>query len=189
MRSYGPKSLISITPTVNVIQHQLEVIHSVFGKNCEIILVTGFGANKLMNSTPDHLIKIENEKYEETSVARSIGMGLRAATNDNVVIIYGDLVFNYETLKVPFGNRSAVIVDNAGGMNQSKIGCTYSNKHRLELMLYDLPNKWAQIAYLTGEELQLFKSIVWHPDKKTMYTFEVVNEIISKGGIDNVGGQ
>ena len=98
MRSYGPKSLIKITPEKNIVENQIEIINDNF-TNHEIILVCGFEADKLMNNTPKNLIKIENENYENTNVVRSIGLGLRAATSENVLVIYGDLVFNEETIK------------------------------------------------------------------------------------------
>ena len=61
MRSYGPKSLIKVTPDKNIIDNQIEIINKNFN-NHEVILVCGFEADKLMNNTPDNIVKIENEK-------------------------------------------------------------------------------------------------------------------------------
>ena len=63
MRSYGPKSLIKITPEKNIVENQIEIINDNF-TNHEIILVCGFEADKLMNNTPKNLIKIENENNQ-----------------------------------------------------------------------------------------------------------------------------
>ena len=97
MRSYGPKPLIRLDASQNIIERQLEIIQAAF-TNCEIILVAGFESEKLMKNTPEYLIKIENENYERNNVVRSVGMGLRAATTDKILIIYGDLVFNEQAI-------------------------------------------------------------------------------------------
>ena len=164
MRSYGPKSLIKIAPDKNIVENQIEIINNNF-TNHEIILVCGFEADKLMNNTPKNIIKIENENYENTNVVRSIGLGLRAATSDNVLVIYGDLVFNQETIK----------------NLKPEAGCNISN-HYVEQMLPDIENKWAQIAFLIGDELEMFKKICWSRDKSHYFGFEAMNEIIEKGG-------
>ena len=98
MRSYGPKPLIRINQEKTIVQNQIEIIKNNF-VNPEIILVCGFEADKVMKNTPTDIIKIENESYEKTNVLRSIGMGLRAATSERVLIVYGDLVFNDEAIK------------------------------------------------------------------------------------------
>ena len=180
MRSYGPKSLIKITPEKNIVENQIEIINDNF-TNHEIILVCGFEADKLMNNTPKNLIKIENENYENTNVVRSIGLGLRAATSENVLVIYGDLVFNEETIKTLKPQCSSLIIDNSSTMKDDEVGCNISNNY-VEQMLPDIENKWAQIAFLIGDELEMFKKICWNRDKSHYFGFEAMNEIIEKGG-------
>ena len=180
MRSYGPKSLIKITPEKNIVENQIEIINDNF-TNHEIILVCGFEADKLMNNTPKNLIKIENENYENTNVVRSIGLGLRAATSENVLVIYGDLVFNEETIKNLKPQCSSLIIDNSSTMKDDEVGCNISNNY-VEQMLPDIENKWAQIAFLIGDELEMFKKICWNRDKSHYFGFEAMNEIIEKGG-------
>ena len=95
MKSYGAKPLIKLTPDLTIIQNQLNIITDKF-RSYEVILVTGFESQRVMRETPQDIIKIENERYDETNVCRSIGIGLRAATTNRVLIIYGDLVFRSE---------------------------------------------------------------------------------------------
>ena len=180
MRSYGPKSLIKVTPDKNIIDNQIEIINKNFN-NHEVILVCGFEADKLMNNTPDNIVKIENENYEKTNVVRSIGLGLRAATSDKVLIIYGDLVFNEETIKNLKPETSSLVVDSSSTMKDDEVGCNISN-HNVEQMLPDIDNKWAQIAFLIGDELEMLKKISWNRDKSHYFGFEAMNEIIEKGG-------
>lgn len=181
VRSLGSRSLIQITPKQTVLDRQISHINDALPNN-EIILITGFDSERVMKAAPSNIIKIENERYEETNIVRSIAIGLHAARHPNVVIIHGDLVFSHETLKYAgFGNRSALIVSNSQEKRQDKIGCIIDGGN-IEHMLYDLPNQWAEIMYLTGKELNLFSSIAKRKDKEKLLDFEVINSVIEKGG-------
>lgn len=184
MKSYGVKSLIKLKPNLTILDHQLNIIHRTIPNN-EIILVTGFESTKLMNNAPSNIIQIENERYEETNVLRSISMGLRAVTTTNVLVIYGDLVFNSHTLNIPLNklskeNKSALIVG-SNIMSDDEIGCTIVND-KVEYLSYNLPVKWSQITFFTGKELSLLQQIAWNQDKEKWYGFEALNYIIEKGG-------
>ncbi len=181
VRSLGSRSLIQITPTQTVLDKQIANINEAFPNN-EIILITGFDSERVMKAAPANIIKIENERYEETNIVRSVAIGLHAARNSRVVIIHGDLVFSYETLKYAgFSDKSALIVSGSSEKRPDKIGCIIDNGI-VEHMLYDLPNQWAEIIYLTGKELNLFSSIAKRKDKEKLLDFEVINSVIEKGG-------
>jgi len=180
MISYGAKSLIKLTPDLTVIQNQLNIIAQKF-RYYEIIMVVGFQAYRVMRDTPNDIIKIENERYEETNVCRSIGMGLRAATTNRVLIMYGDLVFNAATLDVKFNKGSSLIIDSSDTMTPNGVGCTIIDG-LVENVLYELPNKWAQISFFVDKELEMLKQIVWNPDNERLYGFEAINQIITWGG-------
>tara|TARA_Y100001963_G_C6768775_1_gene443689 strand:+ start:42 stop:326 length:285 start_codon:yes stop_codon:yes gene_type:complete len=66
-------------------------------------------------------------------------------------------------------------------MKDDEVGCNISNNY-VEQMLPDIENKWAQIAFLIGDELEMFKKICWNRDKSHYFGFEAMNEIIEKGG-------
>ena len=181
VRSLGSRSLIQITPKQTVLDKQIANINDALPNN-EIILVTGFDSERVMKAAPANIIKIENERYEETNIVRSIAIGLHAARHPNVVIIHGDLVFSGETLKYAgFSNKSALIVSNSQEKRQDKIGCIVDNGV-VEHMLYDLPYQWAEIIYLTGKELHLFSNLAKRKDKERLLDFEIVNSVIEKGG-------
>ena len=178
MKSYGPKPLIRVKGSKTILDNQLRVFKKLL-PNANIILVCGFQALQLMNSTPSNIIKIENENYETTNVARSIGLGLRASQRD-VLIVYGDLVFNDFFIEQMNLNKSSVFVGE-DIMSNSEVGCT-TNKKVLEHMMYDLPNKWGQMVFLKDRELEMFKQICWNPNNYNMFGFEVVNEVVASGG-------
>ncbi len=179
MKSYGPKPLINIKKNLTIIDNQLRLFKK-YLPEARIILVSGFQSDLLMNQTPDDIIKIENEKYDRTNVVRSIGMGLRASTQD-VLIVYGDLIFNHHCINSMDYNNSSVLIGN-GIMKTNEIGCIANNKGMLENMMYDLPSKWGQIAFFKGRELDMLKRVCWNENNYKMFGFEAINKIIDDGG-------
>ncbi len=178
MKSFGPKSLIGIKPNLNILQHQINLIKKILPTS-NIILICGFESQALMNNSPSNIIKIENEKYETTNVVRSIGMGLRACSKE-VLIIYGDLVFNEFCLKTMNFNKSSILVGNSI-MNESEVGCIFNKGNQVENMMYDLPCKWGQMIFLKDKELSIFKEICWNPNNYNMFGFEAINLAINNG--------
>ena len=179
MKSYGCKSLLNIK-NKKLIDIQIDYINQSLPNN-EIILITGFDSERLMNHSPDNIIKIENEKYYENNVIRSISMGLRAIKdNDHVLILFGDVLLNKATLDLIDYNESSIIISDH--MSDNEVGCNINAKGNLEYMMFDLPNKWGHIIYLTSKELTLFKKIVWSKYKDKKFCFEVINEILNHNG-------
>ncbi len=179
MKSYGCKSLLSIKDK-RLIDIQLEYINSRFIRN-EIILITGFDSERLMNYSPEDIIKIENEKYYENNVIRSISMGLRAIKdNRHVLVVLGDVLLNQKALELIDHNESSIIISNH--MSENEVGCNINGKGLLEYMMFDLPNKWGHIIYLTGKELDLFKKNAWSKNKDKKFCFEIINDIVNQGG-------
>jgi choline kinase len=183
MTTYGAKPLIKIKDNTTILQRQLDIIGKTF-KNFEVILVAGFQADKVFNNCPHYVTKIRNEDFNETNVAHSIGMALDHVTTDRVVIVYGDLVFNKPALNCPFDNESALVLIES--MKKDEVGCVIQN-NKIVQMFYDLPNKWGQIAYLTGNELESFKKLTLNKyeeesSSRRLFGFEMFNKIIDEGG-------
>ena len=180
MKSYGPKSLIKIGNST-IIKNQINLLQTYFSPTT-IVLVCGFKAAVLMNETPDYILKVENERYEYTNVVRSIGIGLRVMGDcPKVIIVYGDLVFNSATLKDIKLTESSIIVTNQE-MGEGEVGCVINKKQQLTNLMYDLPNKWGQISMFMGKELELLKQLCWDEKNDTKFGFEIINQIINKGG-------
>jgi len=179
MKSYGCKSLLTIK-NHKLIDIQILHINNTF-KNNEIILVTGFDSDRLMNNSPNDIIKIENEKYYENNVVKSIAIGLRATKNNNhVLIVFGDVLFNSNTLENIKIGQSSIIISNDMGSNE--VGCNINTKNKLEYMMFDLPNKWGHIIYLNNKELDLFKKTILNKKTEKKFCFEIINEVINNGG-------
>lgn len=184
MKSYGPKSLLLIPDTgMTILDNQLKHIYK-YLPQAEIIIVAGFEAAKIrkyVNLKYKNVKVVVNEEYEATNVVRSIGIGLACAKYDDVVVIYGDLIFNAYTLKVPFGSNSLVVVDGHGRMGDKEVGCIV-NGNLLERMMYTLPTKWAQIAYFKSKELDLLHRICQNRKFDVYFGFEIINIILNSGG-------
>jgi len=178
MKTYGVKSLIQLNNEHTIISRQLELIQNTISPK-EIIIVGGFEAERLFNKTPTNILKVENEKFAETNVCRSLGIGLRITSTEFIVVIHGDLVFTQNALTFPL-SRSLLIADN-NYMNQEEVGMTICDGE-VEHLYYDLPKKWGQIATYTRRELKLLRGICYNSDKFRLYGFEVINEIMNKGG-------
>ncbi len=178
MKTYGAKSLIRLNKSHTILSRQLHIINNVFN-NYEIYLITGFQADKVHKNVSSNVNVIQNSNYEDTNVLHSIGLGLNEVNTNNVVIIYGDLVFNKPALNVPFDLTSSIVISNY--MKDNEIGCIVY-KDKLEQMFYNLTQKWAQIMYLTGKEFELMKKLANNPDKSMQFGFEAINEIIDSGG-------
>ena len=67
-------------------------------------------------------------------------------------------------------------------IGSDEVGCIVDGDYKLENMMYDLPDKWGQIAYFQGKELRYLKEIVWNRNNSRLFGFEVINKIIEKGG-------
>ena len=179
MKSYGPKPLIKIGNST-IIKNQISLLQS-YIPACQITLICGFQASLLMNETPNDILKVENEHYQQTNVARSIGIGLRVIQNaSKVLIVYGDLVFNSNTVKSLSFKQSSVVITNEA-MGNDEVGCVTSNGDLCNLM-YDLPKKWGQISIFIGKELALLKQLCWDEKNHRKFGFEIINEIIKQGG-------
>ena len=175
MKTYGPKSLTPLTHGT-ILSRQLKLIYESFNYS-EVILVGGFEIDKLAKNLDDKVKLVYNENYETTNVLHSIHLGLRKVKTDRVLVVYGDLVFNKQCVYLPFHGESGIVV--ADGMKDEEVGCIFKN-NILENIYYGLSNKWAQIAYFTGLELELLKTISEkNPD---WFGFEAINQIITLGG-------
>jgi choline kinase len=180
MKSHGSKSLIELGGNESVLTRQIGLLRKRY-KKAEFIVVVGFQADRLIKQIPEGIKIIENDLYEATSVMRSIGLALRIATNPKVLIVYSDLVFNQAALEGLTKGGSAVLVDSKSNLTSEEVGVTIVNGE-VTRFSYDLQTKWAQILFLTGLELKLFKTLAFDREKRKIYTSEALNAIIEIGG-------
>lgn len=182
MRSHGAKSLIKLTNGETIIQNQISNIGLVY-PDCDIVLTVGFGADKIIKQCPPNVRIVENQLFNETNVFEELRLGLNNIVTDNILIVHGEVLFGPDIVeKLTKTGFSTILVDSKGIIEGDEIGVTIVNE-RATILSYDLSPKWAYIAYLTGKELKLFKSICSDREKNKLYMFEGLNYVLERGGI------
>ena len=179
MKSYGPKSTINLGNGEVVISRQIALLRDEF-PNAEIIVVTGFEHDRVVRALPKGVHTVYNNAYKDCNVAYSIYVGLEACSYTDNLIVYGDLVFNRETLQ-ELPNKSFVICDNKEQMRETEVGVTVIDGTATQFS-YGLPTKWAQIAYLQEAESEMFYHFAYPKNKHKLFGFEILNLIINNGG-------
>ena len=193
MKSYGPKALIPLPSgktnprtgeprgeNITLIERQLHILMDCY-PNAEIFIVIGFQAEKIREQLKEYPVRfIYNPLHESTNVLYSLGLAFQAAISASAIIVYGDLIFNANAIQNLKGG-SKIIADAYGQLDDDEVGLTIQNKQAMTFA-YGLENKWAQIAYLTGEELSLFKEVSVHSDTSQWFGYEGLNHVIKNGG-------
>ena len=180
MKSYGPKALINIYEDTTLIERQVELIWAVYPK-AEIFIVVGFEAEKIRNSLKDYPVRfIYNPVHEETNVLYSISLAMQACISKEVLIIYGDLIFNEAAIRGLRGS-SRVVIDDADMMKKCEVGVCVQEKFAINFS-FGLDTKWAQISYLTGKELSLFREISLKNETSQWFGYEALNYVLENEG-------
>lgn len=174
MKSSGAKSLIRIKEKT-ILEHQLQSLNnSLF--DYYVVLVSGYESEAVMNSMPN-IIHVQNERYQDTNVMRSITLGLRACTCSQALILYGDVLFNHPMLDFPLDKSTIPLIKRDG----DEVGACNKSGPITQLM-YELPYKWSQMIYFNEKELTLFKQVAFNKNKEKYFVFEAINDVINMGG-------
>ena len=178
MRTYGAKCLLKIHGEPIALR-QIRMLRETY-PDSEIIYVVGFQARKVISRLPSDICVVVNPEYETANVAYSIYLGMLAATNPNIMLVYGDVVFNEQALNVNYGGKTGtLLIDHKYNTSKHPIGCVY-NKH-VEQFIYDQPATWSQITYLNEKAAKATLSYVSREENKTKFGFEALNHITTKG--------
>ena len=180
IKSYEPRSLLKIKGSY-LLEHQIKTINASL-ESPEIITVVGCHANRVIKKVRGKSRFVENQIHETTNSSESLRLAFNNSTNFNFLFMHGDLHFNTKTLDVPF-EKSFVIVDSQNRFKDSEVGLT-KNQERLSILSYGLPETWAQIALVTGNEYEILRSIFnkYEAQDKKRLSFEIINTIIEMGG-------
>ena len=181
MKSYGPKCLLSANKKHSIVEQAIENITEVY-PFAEIMIVVGFEADRVIKTLPKKVRIVENQIYETTNVVESLRLALNNSTTDSVLVVYGDLIFNESAIEGLDGDCSCAVIDSKRRFKDEEIGVTVVDD-KITNFAYGLETKWAQIIYLTGNELKLLKEFCFDRKKNKMYPFEIFNMIIDKGGL------
>ncbi len=179
MKSYGPKCLLPANTKETILDKTIANIKREYPYS-DIIVVVGFESEKVIKSLPHNIRVVENQKFEETNIAESIRVGINASSNDKLLIIYGDLVFNVYSIRDLTSNGPCAVVDSKDRFKEEEIGVTVVDGS-ITNFAYGLPKKWSQIAYFENESFEILKMLCSDKRKSKLYPFELFNIIINNG--------
>lgn len=181
IKSCEPRSLIKVKNR-QIIDWQLDAIEFAFVEP-DIITVVGYKPQRVFKKIGDKIRIVENQLHESTNNAESLRLAFNASVTSNFIFFHGDLIFNRELLSEIDYSESFVVVDSKGMMKKGEVGLTEVDA-KLSVLSYGLEKKWCQIAFFTGKELNLLRSIFnkFNETSKKTLSFELINQIISDGG-------
>ena len=179
MKSYGPKCLLPANNKDTILQKIVKNIQREYPYS-DIVVVTGFESEKVIKSLPHNIRIVENNDYETTNTVESIRVGINACATDNVLIVYGDLVFNVYSIRNITSNGSCAIIDSKSQFKNEVVGVTVVDD-KVTRFAYGLQKKWSQIAFFENEEFKMLKDLCSDKRKNKLYPFELFNFMIGKG--------
>jgi len=181
MKSKEPKALLRIDDK-SIIERQLSILWETYPKS-DIVVVVGYKAAEVRNRLKDYPVRfVYNPIHETTNVGFSIGLGVQACISPHCLIVYGDLIFNENAIKTITSGKSKLLIDVNNNINDDEVGLIIDEKQRVTNLSFGLPQKWAQIAYLEGSELDLFKNACYNDNNQRWFGYELLNEIINHNG-------
>lgn len=177
-----PKCLINVSEDRSILQRQIDIYKKVY-PNADVVVVGGYGIESIVGHIPRYVRIVENPYFETTGVLRSIALGLMVCNTKSVMITYGDLVFNKETVKGMFTDQSRLITRSIKDTNKyNECGINKGDDGIVNFLAYGLPQNWCQIIYLTGRELDRFRKECYGELGKNRLVSEAINGVISRGG-------
>lgn len=178
MGDIGPKSLLPIGEET-IISRALRILRNRF-PFAQIIVVGGHEFKKLEENLPCNVKLVINKNYQFNNVGASIKCGIEEALYENILIVYGDLIFEESVFDVSL-EESALWVDTFGTIKSSEVGLVCEHCKVLN-MSYGLPHKWCQLALLKSRELAIMLEQLQKRTAGVKFGFELINEVLERGG-------
>lgn len=174
-----PKGMISLG-NETVIQRQVRLLKVAYPES-RILVVGGHKHDKLHKSLPADVGMVLNQEYQNSNVSQSIKIGLEHTKADRAaMILYGDLVFNEQTLPKEWPAESAIIVDESE-MRPDEVGVSEANGYAITFA-FGLPTKWSHIVMLTPKDKELFIAGCKPAHRFRYFGYEILNSVIEGGG-------
>lgn len=181
-KTFGPKCLFELNKKETILDRQIKVILEVFPK-ADITIITGFEHKSVYNHLNNKKYKVRivyNNEYEYTNVAYSIGLGMQANYNDNVLVVYGDVLFNKQAIVNLTLGSSKMLVDSKGNFDKQNVGVIISDGC-ITNIYHGLETKWGQIFFLNYETSKEFQNIALKNESYKKFSYEILNDMIDKG--------
>jgi hypothetical protein len=126
-----------------------------------------------------HVLKIEIPQQCNDSFL--LNLGLSKCFRDHIIVLDGAYLYNSEVLgKLGKLGNSALLI-NKNKLIKTPIGIR-QHKGKVLQLGYGAYNRFGRLMYLTGKELRLIREVVSKPEKKRIFLFEAINQVIEQGG-------
>ena len=100
-----PKSLFKFNDQECLIEKNIKTIKKMGVKNKDIIFATGFKHNMIKNYTYNKFSYIKNSSYLSTNMFYTLHNTLNKIQNQDVIVIYADIIFDINCLKSIFKSK------------------------------------------------------------------------------------
>lgn len=162
-----------------LLYRQLSIIDKVF-PNADLLVVLGYEPDDVYKNTSfQHLRFIENQNFLTTNTIKSAALAMRASNAKSYIFIHGDMLFNEQAISIA-GSESSLVIGNENIQND-KIGVILQQSNVVNIG-YGLEKPWSQIAYLTGNELEIFQTFCYNKIKSKCLLFEGLSYVLDNGG-------
>lgn len=179
-KSYEPRCLLKYNNKI-ILDSQIETIKNRFTK-AEISVVGGVEGYKIIKKLDKDMRFIENQIHDDSNSGESLKLAINNSIIDNILFLHGDLVFSSEIFNKIDMDKSCLLIDNSGKIEEKEVGVTVVNG-KATVLSYNLPTKWCQIAYLNQNETNILRKLLIRTDFNTRHllTFEIINKMIEFG--------
>lgn len=174
-KSQGSVCLIDVNNSL-LLDYQIDTIRKIFEK-CEIIPVVGFESSKIVKRLHNRVRFVENQKYEETNSAESLRLGLNATTNENILIIHGNMIFDPSLFEEHSFFKPFVLYRKEE--DSGKVGLV-ENDQNLESMNYGLEKRWLNILFSSGSLTTTLRKELNKESRGNRMMHEIINLSLKK---------
>ena len=182
MKSYGPRCLMKLRKEETILDRQVSVINSVYSRSRNLVTI-GFEADKVARSYAGKISLIEHQYCHQNNEGDEVRLAVNSSIADHILIICGHILFNQQALRSIDLNESGILIDNKGHLSTNAISVNHQNEN-VNSILYgkEFADKWSQIVYFTGPELELFRNIIQKAQCSRYFLHEIINAVIIEGG-------
>lgn len=166
----GASYALSDNKNEPLIYSQLRSLKKVFGENVDIVVVSGYKTAELEIELKRKVRIVTNELFEQTDMAHSIYLGIKATTSQAIYVIDGSLVFDDKVFRPKL--ESHVYTDDSG-----EVGLIIEN-NKIVSVSYGLDGiRLGKIMYLCKNDVTRFIKFY---SSKLLFS-EVLNLMIDDG--------
>ena len=181
MKSYGPSPLITINNKC-LIDLQIEAIKKRYD-NYEIILCTGFDSDKIAKYIfskyhNTNIRIVENTSFNNSNSCESLRIALNNICNDKVLVIDGNLLFNFKTLQKIPEDKLSVLIQNKSNENL-EIGVNLNSNKIAQFFSFGAYRSWSEIFFINDKTvIDKLRKFLSNQDNKKKFIFEALNDLL-----------